>query len=34
MISYWDCYHRRHCKHKDDYIGFQLFSRFDKLIES
>lgn len=33
MISYWDCYHRRLYKYKNDYVGFRLFSLFDALID-
>ncbi|MDR6739746.1 hypothetical protein RJO15_00915 [Herbaspirillum huttiense F1] len=33
MISYWDCYYRRTFKYKNDYVGFRLFSRWDRLVD-
>ncbi|WP_129587801.1 hypothetical protein [Herbaspirillum robiniae] len=33
MISYWDCYYRGTCKYKNDYVGFRLFTRWDRLVQ-
>ncbi|WP_218275941.1 MULTISPECIES: hypothetical protein [unclassified Pseudomonas] len=34
MISYWDCYYRTQYKHRSDYVGFQVFSRFHEFAEN
>lgn len=32
MISYWNCYYRYKFYNKKDYVGFQIFEFFDKLL--
>lgn len=29
VISYWDCYYRRRCPKREDYVGFDILGHFN-----